>query len=85
MSHIDGEYTTTYTVNYFMINDSYLYIFGFFSDRSIFLSKDLNYQKNFLKGLSFNKNEGVSLSDDFYSYLLETVKTLNALPVKTDE
>ncbi len=86
MSRIDGEYTTTYTVNYFMINDSYLYIFGFLSDRSIFLSKDLNYQKNFLKGLSFNKNEGVSLSDDFYSYLLETVKTLNAqCPVKTDE
>jgi hypothetical protein len=54
ISTIKENYSTICSVSYLMIQDSFLYIFAFFSDNEIFLSKDLDYQKRFLKGLTLH-------------------------------
>lgn len=85
MSTLKGNSNTIYSVSYLMIQGSYLYIYAFFSDKDIFLSNDIEYQKKILKGLSFQHNEMFS-SDEFHDYLLGSVKSLNAqCPIKADD
>ena len=75
-------------ITYYMIKDVYLFVFCFFSyDSDIFSPSCLSYQENFFKGLSFTiSNTQTAGDNEFYSYLLEAVKKLNAqCPYKTDE
>lgn len=83
----DGSHSYC-SITYFMINDGYLFIFCFFTDSSnAFFASSLQYQERFFKGLSFKKSTtSVSSDDEFYSYLLKTVKELNAqCPIRSDE
>lgn len=83
-SKINGEYSTTYSVSYLMINSGYLFLGGFFSGQNIFKASELIYQQRILRGLSFKQL--ISRNDEFKDYVMETVKGLNAqCPIKTDE
>lgn len=85
MSTLNAEYSTINSVSYLMIQDGYLFLFAFYSDKTIFEPADLEYQEKFLKGLFF-QHYGEDAFDDSYDYLMESVKSLNAqCPFYADE
>lgn len=85
MSVIKGSLSSTCSVSYMMIHNGYLFVFCFFSEQDdLFISSGLNHQERFLKGLAFKNAK--EKNEDFYSYLLKTIKGLNAqCPFKSDE
>lgn len=77
----EGTYINMRALQYIMIHNGNLFIFGFFSSGKYTKASDTKNFDKIMTGLKFKNQQ----DDYFYSYFLERIKELNAqCPIKVD-